>query len=68
MMVQRKNGQILVTRDSSWYNSQWHGKTYGLEVDPLSTVCTCSMSLCSQFELNLRGVFGTETHDERNAH
>ena len=24
--------------------------------------------LCSQFELKLRGVFWTETHDERNAH
>ena len=42
------------TWDSSWYNSQWHGKTFGLEVDPWSAVepvpYLCAVSLCSSCE------------------
>ena len=41
------------TWDSSWYNPHWHGKTYGLEVDPWSAVepvpYLCAVSLSSSF-------------------
>ena len=42
------------TWDSSWYNPHWHGKTYGLEVDPWSAVepvpYLCAVSLSSSCE------------------
>ena len=42
------------TWDSSFYNSHWHGKTYGLEVDPWSAVepvpYLCAASLSSSCE------------------
>ena len=40
--------------DNSWYSSNWHGKTYGLEVDAWTAVepvpYLCAVSLNSSFE------------------
>ena len=53
-MVQRKFVKTWHTWDSSWYNPHWHGKTYGLEVDPWSAVepvpYLCAVSLSSNCE------------------
>ena len=42
------------TWDNSWYHSNWHGKAYGLEVDPWSAVkpvpYLCAVSLNSSCE------------------
>ena len=65
----KENGQNLGhTSDSSWHNSNWHGKTYGLEVDPWSAVepvpylCAVSLSSsCEEFSEPKRMTKGTHT-------
>ena len=54
--------------DSSWYNSHWHGKTSGLEVDPWSAVelvpyfCAVILSSsCEKFSEPKRMTRGTHT-------
>ena len=56
------------TWDNFWYISHWHGKTYGLEVDPWSAVepvpYLCAISLrssCEEFSEPKRMSRGTHT-------
>ena len=54
------------TWDSSWYNSHWHGKAYGLEVDPWSAVepvpyAVSLSSSCEEFSEPKRMKRGTHT-------
>ena len=37
------------TWDTSWYHSNWHGKAYGLEVDPWATVEPVPCLSCEEF-------------------
>ena len=51
---QKENGQIQDTRGkNSWYHSNWHGKAYGLEVDPWAAVepvpYLCAVSRTPEF-------------------
>ena len=43
--------------ENPWHHSNWHDKTYGLEVDTWTAVELVPLSLCSQLEPKLRGVF-----------
>ena len=45
------------TWDNSWYHSNWHGKAYGLEMDPWAAVEPVPYLCTVQFETELRGVF-----------
>ena len=55
--------------DNSWYSSNLHGKTYGLEVDawtavePVPYLCAVSLnSSCEEFSKPSRVMSGTHTH------
>ena len=62
----KKHGQTLVTRGTVLGTS--HSGTEKRTVLSWIRGLLLNLFLCSQFELTLRGVFGTETHDAKNAH
>ena len=59
--------------DNSWYPSNWHGKTYGLEADPWTAVeavpYLCAVSLkssCEEFCKPKRVMSGTHTNTSQS--